>query len=571
MWNANRDYSLVWSENRMLRGTAETALWRRMSWAPDGAALCVPNATPPNNSFPVARTVLRDPQWNADLSLVGHELPTVVGRFHPRLFTPANEAPEQAREEDACPSSLLCLGAYDGSLSFWVSGRERAVVALHSALPGTVTDVAWLHGQAVLIAVSESGDAVAVRADDTVGPPSSSELVARRLGQLYGAYAGTMATSSIAVAQVRPLPTARRPLPHVAPSPPPYQVMQGERSEEGSGVREGGAIAPAARQTEAEDPSAPCPSSASATAPAPSAQQLDVRSLQQESRAKGRRRILPCLVASTSSADVERPAADDEFGHEEEEEEEVEAGAMAMAAQHGGPRLPLRPRMPTNGRDTGLHSPQRAAGRGEGAATPDRALRNAASPGGRSMRTGISATAVTPLRDARQLSGGAGSHRADAAARSMRACFKAARGTHRIATAVASSLVPSSKSSLAKYVMVAGAVRPYLVAPLTRGLRTQLLLRAASHPLFSVCAAGAGGGRPAPAPAAAEGGCGPHRARPRQGRHRQPDHGGAGRRGAIRTGGALQLRGPRRPDLADEAGHGCVHGSGGRASFSLPR
>lgn len=217
VWDANRDYSLVWSEDHMLQGTAETALWRRMSWAPDGATLCVPNATPPNNSFPVARNVIRGPEWVSKDSLVGHEVPTVVGRFHSRLFIPSRTGSAHGAQGGG-PSTLLCLGAYDGSLSLWVSGHDRAEVALHSALPGTVTDVAWLHGQAVLIAVSESGDAVAVRVEDTVGPPCSPKRVSDRLGELYGAFAGTMATSSIAVAQVRlsPMPHG---IPWTHPSP----------------------------------------------------------------------------------------------------------------------------------------------------------------------------------------------------------------------------------------------------------------------------------------------------------------------------------------------------------------
>lgn len=60
-----------------------TTLFRRLSWAPDGAHVAAANAV--NGIQCIAAIINRD-DWNADVSLVGHTLPieVTVSIIYPR-------------------------------------------------------------------------------------------------------------------------------------------------------------------------------------------------------------------------------------------------------------------------------------------------------------------------------------------------------------------------------------------------------------------------------------------------------------------------------------------------------
>ena len=81
-----------------------TTLFRRLSWAPDGAHVAAANAV--NGLQCIAAIINRD-DWNADVSLVGHALPVEVTSFNPKMFYMKGDS---TNEKEKSLATICALG-----------------------------------------------------------------------------------------------------------------------------------------------------------------------------------------------------------------------------------------------------------------------------------------------------------------------------------------------------------------------------------------------------------------------------------------------------------------------------
>jgi protein HIRA/HIR1 len=137
-----------WKEGDAHALSSQT-LFRRLSWATDGAYICSTNSVVKNKH--VASTISRE-GWGVSSAksvasgaahLVGHKQPVVVSRHSPFLLD-ARKEPGQGDEEEPEYATLLALGDKRGFVTVWSTRQSRPIFKLQcSESRCTVTDLAW--------------------------------------------------------------------------------------------------------------------------------------------------------------------------------------------------------------------------------------------------------------------------------------------------------------------------------------------------------------------------------------------------------------------------------------------
>jgi protein HIRA/HIR1 len=137
-----------WKEGDAQALSSQT-LFRRLSWATDGAYICSTNSVVKNKH--VASTISRE-GWGVSgaksvaagaAHLVGHKQPVVVSRHSPFLLD-ARKEPGQGDEEEPEYATLLALGDKRGFVTVWSTRQSRPIFKLQcSETRCTVTDLAW--------------------------------------------------------------------------------------------------------------------------------------------------------------------------------------------------------------------------------------------------------------------------------------------------------------------------------------------------------------------------------------------------------------------------------------------
>ncbi|KZZ97351.1 TUP1-like enhancer of split [Moelleriella libera RCEF 2490] len=162
-----------------------TTYFRRCSWSPDGNHIAAANAV----NGPVSSVaIIERTRWDSEINLIGHEAPTEVCMFSPRLFhtvkpddkaTPNGEAGQLV--------TVIASAGQDKTLSIWNTNTSRPVVILQDLSSKSISDLSWTPDGQTIFACSLDGAIVVVKFDEgELGWVAQTEENAKAL-QKYGA------------------------------------------------------------------------------------------------------------------------------------------------------------------------------------------------------------------------------------------------------------------------------------------------------------------------------------------------------------------------------------------------
>lgn len=163
-----------------------TTYFRRCSWSPDGNHIAAANAV----NGPVSSVaIIERTRWDSEINLIGHEAPTEVCMFSPRLFHTV-KPDENVTTNGSSGQMLVTVAAtagQDKTLSIWNTNTSRPVVVLQDLSGKSISDLSWAPDGQTLFAASLDGSIVVVRFDEgELGWVAQTEENIRAL-QKYGA------------------------------------------------------------------------------------------------------------------------------------------------------------------------------------------------------------------------------------------------------------------------------------------------------------------------------------------------------------------------------------------------
>ncbi|WQF84022.1 Putative quinoprotein amine dehydrogenase, beta chain [Colletotrichum destructivum] len=136
-----------------------TTYFRRCSWSPDGNHIAAPNAV----NGPVSSVaIIERTRWDSEINLIGHEGPTEVCMFSPRLFHTEN--PAEQPENNALVTVIASAGQ-DKTLSIWNTNTSRPVVILQDVASKSISDLAWSPDGTTIFASSLDGSLLGIKFD----------------------------------------------------------------------------------------------------------------------------------------------------------------------------------------------------------------------------------------------------------------------------------------------------------------------------------------------------------------------------------------------------------------------
>ncbi|KAK1978601.1 WD domain-containing protein [Colletotrichum cereale] len=136
-----------------------TTYFRRCSWSPDGNHIAAPNAV----NGPVSSVaIIERTRWDSEINLIGHEGPTEVCMFSPRLFHTENPADQPLNNALV---TVIASAGQDKTLSIWNTNTSRPVVILQDVASKSISDLAWSPDGTTIFAASLDGSLLGIKFD----------------------------------------------------------------------------------------------------------------------------------------------------------------------------------------------------------------------------------------------------------------------------------------------------------------------------------------------------------------------------------------------------------------------
>jgi protein HIRA/HIR1 len=163
-----------------------TTYFRRCSWSPDGSHIAAANAV----NGPVSSVaIINRGAWDSDINLIGHEGPTEVCMFSPRLFSKYEISPETTDNGGYSTQTLVtviaCAGQ-DKTLSIWNTSSSRPLVVCQDLAGKSISDLAWTPDGSTIFASSLDGSIIAVEFErgelGFIAPWIENEKVLQKFG-----------------------------------------------------------------------------------------------------------------------------------------------------------------------------------------------------------------------------------------------------------------------------------------------------------------------------------------------------------------------------------------------------
>ncbi len=189
LWDCN-SWEAETNLTEPMRYTADKSMFRRMTWSPDGASLCLSSATKSSKNIGV---VLRRGTWEATADLVGHDTQSTCCRFCPSVLTTV----------DAHKRPLCVVGLADqtGVVSIWSTAKTAPLIVLRECFDEAVTDITWdREGKGIMVACSVDGS-IAIVDDINPGVPMKEDQLDKHFRALYGRGAKEAAKEQTPLAQ----------------------------------------------------------------------------------------------------------------------------------------------------------------------------------------------------------------------------------------------------------------------------------------------------------------------------------------------------------------------------------
>ncbi|KAI0026024.1 Hira-domain-containing protein [Xylariomycetidae sp. FL0641] len=169
-----------------------TTYFRRCSWSPDGNHIAAANAV----NGPVSSVaIIERSRWDSEINLIGHEGPTEVCMFSPRLFHTREPVENGAANGHAGGAlvTVIASAGQDKTLSIWNTNTSRPVVILQDLASKSISDLAWTPDGQTLFASSLDGGIISVKfTTGELGWVANLEETDRALSK-YGASRKAMA------------------------------------------------------------------------------------------------------------------------------------------------------------------------------------------------------------------------------------------------------------------------------------------------------------------------------------------------------------------------------------------
>ena len=133
-----------------------TTYFRRCSWSPDGAHIAAANSV----NGPVSSVaIVERGTWGGDINLIGHEGPTEVCAFSPRLF--CSMPPGDVSQPSSIHTVIAC-GGQDKALSIWATTKPRPLTITQDIAAKSISDLAWTPDGKTLFVASLDGTIITV-------------------------------------------------------------------------------------------------------------------------------------------------------------------------------------------------------------------------------------------------------------------------------------------------------------------------------------------------------------------------------------------------------------------------